>query len=1058
MGEWNRELVIAARDGNVNYLMLCLENGADIEYKWYGDTALMWAARKGHLKVTHVLLGSACDKEAIDAAGWTAFMLAAIEGHLKVTQLLLERGCNRMAAGNDGRTALHLAAQSGRLKITRYLVEQCGISPLVRTHQGKTPYDLAAAQVKELPKNKKVVEYLQNVMSKDAPHINQKTSGEMQVASIDEDNIVPTEIKLMTDKRSVPVYLKLLESGFEKKRDVRLVIVGKKGAGKTSFIKRLFNDGKRDTGLTSFFKRKLGGHKVGVTSTNGIEIHAMKCKTKAGDCIWNKLEGNYEETELYTRLLKPFEQQLISEHKAIFEDSEKGTDHRAIKDITNAISCPEDTEAKIQLEEDTTSHEQQPNLSFDIACEDINAMVKSKVDLHGNEEYATLLVWDFAGDEEFYYTHQTFLSPDSIYLVVTKLDEADSKNAHEMFQLWMNSIHCYCRLEDQHNTRENNACEMHESKKEDLLDPPVVIIGSHKDKVRHSKGKKIEVKCKKRIESFVKDVSADTCRHIRSEYFVSNTKDDDNEFQKIKQDILNIARGMRSWNKDYPLKFIQLEKILQKKKMELPIPIMTFHELKKITIETPTAMNDEELILFLKFHHEIRALVYFGDLPDCIILDTQWLSNAFKCIITAEKFQLDVGRHRMKEKLLDLNYRGILHTEVVEYIFKDERNILSKHYKHKDDILNIMEKFDIIIPATRHSADDKPCYYVPCLVKTKPEYDIYEMFNVNIETCKKSTWLCFKFRFLPPHLINHLIASLSRKYKVAEVDAPGQEKSQSALFRGTVVFELQKTTKLRKLLLMECPNIIQIQILEFKKEIKRGMYKYIVAFVTEEINKIIGARFQMSNVKFEKKWECGVNKPESDRGLFDFSEEQITAYYCGKCKTTHNFTDEWADLQNNALCITKEEMNFTKMGMIVLNILADVLYDLLKQYRPNLPPRSDCDITYLYSEHRKLNKHIPSYSSFRHGPWGGNWQDIKISDTATGDDIERIRLTRNELQHSRTFNLDDKRFNELCNIIDHLLQRFDQRIKPASLYTDKLNETLAKTCSDDEVISIENEI
>lgn len=97
----------------------------------------------------------------------------------------------------------------------------------------------------------------------------------------------------MTDKRSVPVYLKLLESGFEKKRDVRLVIVGKKGAGKTSFIKRLFNDGKRDTGLTSFFKRKLGGHKVGVTSTNGIEIHAMKCNTKAGDCIWNKLEGTY---------------------------------------------------------------------------------------------------------------------------------------------------------------------------------------------------------------------------------------------------------------------------------------------------------------------------------------------------------------------------------------------------------------------------------------------------------------------------------------------------------------------------------------------------------------------------------------------------------------------------------------------------------------------------------------------------------------------------------------------------------------------------------------------
>ncbi|VDI49472.1 Hypothetical predicted protein [Mytilus galloprovincialis] len=159
--------------------------------------------------------------------------------------------------------------------------------------------------------------------------------------------------------------------------------------------------------------------------------------------------------------------------------------------------------------------------------------------------------------------------------------------------------------------------------------------------------------------------------------------------------------------------------------------------------------------------------------------------------------------------------------------------------------------------------------------------------------------------------------------------------------------------------------------------------------------------------------------------------------------------------------ISKEELNFTKMGMIVLNILADVLYDLLKQDKPNLPLRSDCDITYLYREHRYLNKHIPSNSSNRRcppGPWGGTWQDIQNTDIAIGDDIERIRNTRNELQHSRTFNLEDNRYIELCNIIGHLLKRFDQNIKPVSLYTDRLNETLAKTCSEEEVISIENEI
>ncbi|XP_076071250.1 uncharacterized protein LOC143042693 [Mytilus galloprovincialis] len=158
---------------------------------------------------------------------------------------------------------------------------------------------------------------------------------------------------------------------------------------------------------------------------------------------------------------------------------------------------------------------------------------------------------------------------------------------------------------------------------------------------------------------------------------------------------------------------------------------------------------------------------------------------------------------------------------------------------------------------------------------------------------------------------------------------------------------------------------------------------------------------------------------------------------------------------------TKEEINFTKMGMIALNILADVLYDLLKPDQQYLRARCDCDITYLYSEHRKLNKHIPSNSNNRkypHGPWGGKWIDIQNTDIAIGDDIERIRLTRNELQHSQLFKLDDTRFKELCNILSDLLKRFDHHNKPSSPYTDELNKILAKTISEKEIKSVENSI
>ncbi|XP_071141466.1 uncharacterized protein [Mytilus edulis] len=999
-------------------------------------------------------------------------------GRLEICRLLIDRECKIDITDRDGETALHLAARGGYLQITRCLVEQGGASPLVTTHEGKTPYDLAAEE--EQGQYEEVMEYLQTVMS-------EKSSGVTAELGI-EDDMVPTEIKLMADKRSVPLYLKLLESGSEKKRDIRLVIVGKKGAGKTSLIKRLFSE-----------------ENTNVTSTNGIEIHTIKCKAMSDDGIWNKLDGTNEETEIHARLLKQYKGTIgasIDEgtHKAVKENTLITILYKRIeesKELETVTQQPKKGKQQVttesQIEPSVTL--QQRNQALEQAKMDIEAMLKSNVDLHDKEEYATLMLWDFAGDEEFYHTHQTFLSSGAIYLVVTKLNEADDKNAQDLFQLWIDSIHCYSRLEEDTS---NSA----DSKTSDDLDPPVLIVGTWRDAVT-SDIEEIDHACRESIFKHTENMTEDEQRHIRQEYFISNTEDDPNVFQQIREDILNLARKMKTWNKEYPLKFIQLEKRLQEKKKELPI--ISFHEIQHISTDTPNPLNDEELRLFLEFHHEIRALVYFKDLPSYIILDTQWLSDAFRCIVTAKKFTAISIRNRTKWD--ELYSRGKLHNKVLDDIFSKSKNLFSKH---KDHILNVMEKFDIIIRPNisgteRDAGDDKPLYYIPCMIKSEPECDIYEIFNVTENTCTKSNWLCYMFRFLPPHLMNHLIASLCRKYKVAEVVTKAQKK-QIALFRGSAVFELEKTTKLAKLHIMKCPNWIQIQVWQFGKEREGGLYKYIDDFVTEEIGKIINTRFKMSNVKFWKSWECGLTKPESVTGSNDFSEEQIPEYYCEKCTSTHIFIDDWQDLNSRRPCLpisceikpgskqnrdsishatttssklffrinasnrdisnihdestaaasltgfTKEEINFSKMGMIALNILADVLYDLLKPDKPHLRPRCDCDITYLYSEHRNLNKHIPSNS------WGGQWQRIQTTHIAIGDDIERIRLTRNELQHSRIFHLDDKRFNELRNILSDLLKRFDQHNKPTRLYTDHLNEILAKTISAEEVKSIKNEI
>lgn len=128
------------------------------------------------------------------------------------------------------------------------------------------------------------------------------------------------------------------------------------------------------------------------------------------------------------------------------------------------------------------------------------------------------------------------------------------------------------------------------------------------------------------------------------------------------------------------------------------------------------------------------------------------------------------------------------------------------------------------------------------------------------------------------------------------------------------------------------------------------------------------------------------------------------------------------------------------MGIITLDVLADALYDLILVADPNFTtPRSECDISKLYDIHRnKMNKLIPS-----RGKWGGKWVDINPNATAPGDDIERIRLTRNELQHSSKFELPDARFAQLCNLHKKLLGRFEN-INNVSDYVQRFENILKK--------------
>ncbi|XP_076108341.1 uncharacterized protein LOC143076448 isoform X1 [Mytilus galloprovincialis] len=274
------------------------------------------------------------------------------------------------------------------------------------------------------------------------------------------------------DHESIAIYLNALESGSERRRDINLIIVGKKSVGKTSLVRRLF-----------------GEELQSVKSTNGIEIHRRRCRINLSNWEWNKVLDTrlVKETSINNRILQSIVKELhqekekpkhdileISSSDQISTDDNKGT-------ITRNIEHDEEPQPKHAKMNYQFAYPEitEPPISK-LAKDELFSIIESAVDLQDEDGYANLTVWDFAGDIEYYNTHQTFFNSEAIFLVVANLHDIDDTVSYGTFNFWMDTIHCYGSI---NNKTEAVLLEGAHN----LLDPPVIAIGTHKDKFQASR-------------------------------------------------------------------------------------------------------------------------------------------------------------------------------------------------------------------------------------------------------------------------------------------------------------------------------------------------------------------------------------------------------------------------------------------------------------------------------------------------------------------------------------------------------------------------------------------
>ena len=135
-------LMTAARSGSADAVRLLLVNGADPDVRepLRGQTPLMWAAARNNAAAIHVLTELGADVHAVtDSAiyppngsvfsdppptGFTALIFAARGGHLDALTALLEAGADINDTVSDGQSALVVAVANANWDLADYLLDR----------------------------------------------------------------------------------------------------------------------------------------------------------------------------------------------------------------------------------------------------------------------------------------------------------------------------------------------------------------------------------------------------------------------------------------------------------------------------------------------------------------------------------------------------------------------------------------------------------------------------------------------------------------------------------------------------------------------------------------------------------------------------------------------------------------------------------------------------------------------------------------------------------------------------------------------------------------------
>ncbi|XP_078321794.1 uncharacterized protein LOC111112647 [Crassostrea virginica] len=654
----------------------------------------------------------------------------------------------------------------------------------------------------------------------------------------------------------------------------RAMVIGCARAGKTTLVKKI----KGDEDLTT-------------TSTSGIEIHSHTFKLNSDEstiivssdedkekgCLClapgmlDMLEENTQNTsvsvnvngvpdqsnvtsqgeenhvvDIASSLPSSTEGTLNSNNDEVVDDTDRDVNesNQPINNSTAAAGVTPDTErAYATLEQDVDLNDCVPSVNMD------------------NLKMLSLL--DFAGHSAYYACHHIFFSPRAFFILVVDMTkdlnsiptEACRKEGliysnwtyADYIKYWLGSIRTYSSKE-----------------------APVILAFSHSEDNGADPEKALQY-----FRRICECLPRKLLDHLDKRRIFSFQKLSDKNVEAFKECLATTVKSQRHWGERVPISWTKLESVLRKFKERNNV--LSFSNLLRNVLETNDLKinNAEDLINALIFFNDTGVILFRSEIKDIIILDVQWLVDAFKRIIFDEEHMEAMEGMSDFAEFQELTEHGLLTSNALNVLWQN-----SDFYQHKESLVNHMKHLDMLAELSEE------LWYVPCMNKQKFDSTI-------LDNCNVSSRLCFLFEFLPFVIYHRLVVACINNMGMK----PRLNTKSKCIFHTVTILGYKDDT--HRVLIALCDNkeslhrefpfSIEIQINVTKpREIDTRITSIIKELVCQNLN-VLTQGHSSCEIYSQIGYRCRLEQFGKDIESHIIKDEEMRAseYDCPKCNQSH---------------------------------------------------------------------------------------------------------------------------------------------------------------------------